>query len=143
MSVDLNTEEEALEEDVVASGGGWEEKKEEEGKRLRKDRGEWRRKMGRSKMGKSGRKEGGWRCSWRGEKRGTRGGEEEEAQLRVVLSANDVPNVRPVGNPVGGGHEPRVITAETPRLSQVVALRHHHRFKNSNGKAESPFWKLS
>lgn len=44
-----------MEEEVGASGGGWEEK-EEEGKQRRKDRGEWRRKMGMRKRGKSGRK---------------------------------------------------------------------------------------
>lgn len=63
----------------------------------------------------------------------------EEAQLRVVLSANDVPNVRPVGNPVGGGGEPRVITAETPRLSQVVALRHHNTFKTATERRKVHF----
>lgn len=71
------------------------------------------RKRERSAMG---RKEAGG---------GEEGGRSGKAQLRFVLAAGEVPNVRPVGGPRGGTGTPRSPQQRHPEAGQVVALRHH------------------
>lgn len=75
--------------------------------------------------------------------RGREGGSRrsEEAQLKFVLSAGEVPKVRPVGDPEGG-RGPQVTAAETPRQRPGGGAAALHKVLNSSAKAESQFWKL-
>lgn len=48
--------------------------------------------------------------------------------MRFVLSAGEVPKVRPVGDPEGGDGDPRPLRQRHPDTGQVVALRHYTKF---------------
>lgn len=61
--------------------------------------------------------------------------------MRFVLSAGEVPKVRPVGDPEGGWG-PQATAAETPRHRPGGGAAALHKVLNSSAKAESQFWKL-